>query len=962
MLKLDKGKLVKNYKNILILILIFIVLVILSFLLTKNSNSIPKQEIDLEENGNPNIKNLVINEVMNNNDSVFADEEGNIYDFVEIYNGSSSEINLNGYSLSDDENKDKWFFNNVVIKPKSYLVVYLSGDIKEGLYASFKLNKNGGEKLILKNIHGQVVDMVETVKTNKNTSFARDLNGNWNIVKKATPGFNNTEEGYNEFIKSLDSEDKSIQINEVLPKNGGQFTDDYNDYSGYIELKNTSDTKINLKGYSLSDNINEPFKWSLPDITLNPNEIILIYTSGRDITEGTFHTDFKLNSKTGNVILSKNGKIVQTIEYKNLPNGYALALINEKFEQTGTLSGGFENNSIGNEEFAKKYEQNKQDLIINEVMNNNFEYLPQNGYEFYDWIELKNNSKETINLKDYYITTTLNDIHMYNLPDVELKPNELYVIMASGDTNLTNNSYYHTNFKLGQNESLYIIKDNDIIDSMFIYNIKTGYSFGRGENYGFIYMESPTPNKNNNSGKYDVAYLPEFSINAGIYNENIFLEIKAPGTIYYTLDGSNPTTSSRVYNGPINLSKTTVVKAINSENNKVNSEYVVASYIINENHTLPVVSVSLNPYKFNSLEYNAWDEELEYDAYVELFEDGKGFSVPCGLKLFGGSTRGMDKKSFSLKFRKQYGLSKLNYQVFENRDNSSYNSLVLRSGSQDSEFAMMRDPLMTSLMDGTDVDVQAYKPVVLYINGSYWGVYYLREKVDDDFISAHYNVDPSKTNIVRIDGLVSKGSKQGYDELVKYVNTHDMRILENYNYVKEKINIDSLIAFWVAESYVTNNDIINCRFFSHPDIDNGKWHLIFYDLDYGMYNANHNYYYFMTDINGMSDFKVPTDLMRNLLKNSDFQQRYVEILSDMLHNVWSDEKILNRIDEIYNKIKPEMERNQKRWNQTMQTWEKSVNDLKSYVSIRKKSLLNQTKSYFNLTDEEMEKYFGDIYA
>lgn len=961
MVKLDKKKFQKNYKNIGFLILIFIVLTLLSLFLTQNQE-IPKQEVDLEKDGNPNIKNLVINEVMNNNDSLFADKEGKIYDIVELYNGSNNEINLNGYSLSDDENKDKWFFNNITIKPKSYLIVYLSGDKREGLYANFKLNKNGGEKLILKNIHGKVVDMVETVKTNKNTSLARDLNGNWNIVKKATPGFNNTEEGFKEFIKSLDSEDQSIQITEVLPKNGGQFTDDYDDYSGYIELKNTSDTKINLKGYSLSDNINEPFKWNLPDIELDPNEIILIYTSGRDITEGTLHANFKLNSKTGSAILSKNGKIVKTVEYKNLPNGYALSLVNDKYEQTGTLSGGFENNANGNEEFAKKHEQNKQSLIINEVMNNNFEYLPQNGYEFYDWIELKNNSNETINLKDYYITTTLNDMTMYNLPNIELKPNELYVIMASGDTNLTNNSYYHTNFKIGSSESIYITKDNTIIDSMFVYNIKTGYSFGRGDNYGFIYMESPSPNKNNNSGKYEISYLPEFSINAGIYNEQLSLEIKAPGTIYYTLDGSNPTTSSYIYNGPINLNETTVVKAMNVENNKVSSNYKTSSYIINENHTLPVVSVSLNPYKFNILQSNVWNEELEYDAYVELFEDGKGFSVPCGFKLFGGSTRGMKKKSFSLKFRKEYGLSKLHYQVFENRDNSSYNSLVLRSGSQDSEAAMMRDPLMTSLMDNKNVDVQAYKPVVLYINGSYWGIYYLREKVDDDFIASHYNVDPSKTNIVRIDGLVSKGSKQGYDELIKYVNSHDMRIKENYDYVKEKINIDSLISFWVAESYVTNNDIINCRLFSHPDIDNGRWHLIFYDLDYAMYNANHNYYYFMTNINGMSDFKVPTDLMRNLLKNSEFRQRYVEILSDMLKNVWSDEKILGRIDEIYNKIKPEMERNQNRWGQTMSTWEKSIDELKSFVSRRKKSLLNQTKSYFNLTNEEMEKYFGDIYA
>lgn len=962
MLQIYKNKFDKSIKNILIMIGILLVLVLVTLLLNKNGNKISNLESELDENGESNIKKLVINEIINNNSSVYADPEGNVYDIVELYNGSNKDIKLEKYSLSDDENKAKWFFGNVTIKPKSYMVIFLSGENRNGLYANFKLSKNGGETLVLKNGNGKIIDAVETVKTNKNCSMARDMEGNFKIVKEATPGFANTKEGYNLFINSLNNNENDIVINEVLVRNGGQFTDNYNDFSGYIELKNTTNKKINLKNYSLSNSENEPFKWHLPDINLNPNEIILIYTSGRDIDEDILHASFKLDSKKGNVILSKNDKIVQNVPYDNLPNGYALALVDGKYQKTGVLTGGFENNNDGQLEFAKKYQKNKNELIINEVMSSNYSYLPQNSYNFYDWVELKNNSDKDINLSDYYITTSLNNMEMYQLEDKVLKPGEYYILMASGDENLSNNSYKHANFKISSTESLYLIKDNKVTDSMFICDIKTGYSYGRNTSFGFIYMSEPTPGKNNNSGKYEIAYSPDFSINAGVYNDvnDLTLEIDAPGTIYYTLNGSYPTSSSYIYNEPIKIDKTTVVKAISVEDGKYDSNMITASYIINENHTLPVLSVSLNPNNFYSLETNAWDEDLEYGANAELFElDGTGFDIDCGLKLFGGSTRGMDKKSFSLKFRKKYGSSELHYQVFENRDNSVYNSLVLRSGSQDSIAAMMRDPLMTSLMDGTDVDVQAYKSVILYINGSYWGVYNIREKVDENFIASHYNVDPEKTNIVRIDGELTAGSKQGYLDIINYVNSHNMANDDNYNYIKEKIDIDSLITFWVAEVYTTNNDIINCRFFSHPDIDDGKWKLIFYDLDYGLYNYRVNYYSFMTDPAGMSDYNVPTDIMRNLMKNKEFKKRFVEILSKILKENLSNERILKYVDNIYNLLLPEMPRNQERWGQTMKDWNDAVDELKNFVNMRRSYLLTQTKNYFGLSNDEMKEYFGE---
>lgn len=182
----------------------------------------------------------------------------------------------------------------------------------------------------------------------------------------------------------------------------------------------------------------------------------------------------------------------------------------------------------------------------------------------------------------------------------------------------------------------------------------------------------------------------------------------------------------------------------------------------------------------------------------------------------------------------------------------------------------------------------------------------------------------------------------------------------NYEYVKTKVNINSLIDFWVGEIYTTNNDIINSRVFSHPDIDNGKMHFIFYDLDFSMYFPENNYYTFMTNPEGMSDFKVPTTFMVNMFKSKEFKKDFVERLSWNLKNIWKEERVLERLNEIYNVLKPEMERNQKRWNMTMKDWEDSIEVVRNYIKKREGYLLRQTKNFFHLSQDDMNKYFGEL--
>lgn len=950
----------RKNKNI-IFILFFVIILVLAICLI-NTASYKLLQKDMEKTGKENIKGLVINEIMTSNSGSVSDEFGNTYDWIEIYNGNDYDINLKNYGLSDKESTIKWVFPDVTINSNSYLVIYLSGKNETGLYANFKLSSSGGETLELKDTNGKTIDSVKTQSITKNSVMARNLEGNWVIYEYATPGYSNTIEGHNLYIESIKDFTSPIKINEVLPRNEGNFQIN-NKYYGYVEIINEGEEAINIKDYSISNTLDIPFKYNLPDIILEPNETKVVFM-GDENNDDYLFSNFKLDSNSGVVVLtSSNGKIIDEVEYTDLTNGLALVKNEDDFNITSQISPGFPNTLDGGKEFSNKFLNNKNGIIINEVMNSNSSYLAQNGGKYYDWIELKNNSTININLGEYYLTTNENSKQMYKLPDVTLKSGEFYIIIASGDENLSNSTYKHSNFKLSKIESLYLTKDNNIVDSIFIADVPTGYSMGRNDSSGFYYFSSPTPGVQNKNGVREVSKTPIFDIKSGIYNDvdNLILTINSKGTVYYTLDGSIPTTSSKKYTGPLSLTKTTVVKAISYEEGKIKSEMEVGSYIINENHTLPVMSVSLNPKDFNIVSSNAWNTNLEVEAYAELYEEDNSFLIPCGFKLFGGSTRGLNKKSFALKFRKKYGEEELHYQVFDNRDFSTFNTLVLRSGSQDSERAFFRDILATSLVDGMiNVDVQSYKSVILYINGNYWGIYNIREKVDEEFISNHYNVSSDNTNIINILNGTDVGSGYEYNALVNYISTHDLSVTKNYEYVKSKLDIESFIDFWVAETYVTNNDILNTRFFSNPYVDDGKFNMIFYDLDYGMYNFSHNYFEFTVNPNGMSSFNVSTLFMRKLIQNEEFKKLYLERISYQLKNVWNKERVLAKIDELYNYFLPEMPRNQERWNLTMDTWNERVEYLKTYVTKRQGYMVSQAKSFFKLNDEEYRKYFGDL--
>ncbi len=971
----------KKFKNNIMFFIVCIALIVVLSLLTllgeKSKNYY--EEKDLTDN-EVSINKLVLNELMSSNKGAIAYEDGKLYDYIEIYNGNDHDINLKNYGLSDNNKEVKWVFPDVTIESKAYMVIFLTGKTTN-TSANFKLKSGGGEVVALLKPNGKAVDAIETVALDGNTAMARNEEGSWVIQDKPTPGFANTISGHKEYLESLMSKDeKEIVINEILPENKGNFKNKSGVYSGYIEIKNISNKSINLEGYSLSNSENAPFKWTIPNVVLPSKSVMVIYTSGVSSIEDELSTNFKLKNKNGVVILSNNkGKIIEKVEYENLGNGLAYIREDDKFLTNNSISPGYPNTLDGIKAFQKKYLVKVKDLIINEVMNSNYEYLAQNGGKYYDWIELYNNSDKTINLSDYCLTTNINTACMYNLEKKELKSKEYYIVMASGDKNLSNKKYKHADFKLGSTEGIYLTKDDKIIDTLFIANVPNGYSIGKGSSSGIYYFSKPTPGKENDNGKQAISYLPSASVPSKIINKTKGFKVTLSGkdNIYYTLDGSEPTTSSKVYSSPLTIKKTTVLRIMAKEDGKLKSAINTYSYIVNENHTLPVLSLAIDEDDLSHVNYNtSLTSKVQEPVNVELIEqDGSGFQVNGGLKLFGGSTRFMRKKSYEIKFKKKYGDAHLNYPLFDSVDSSSFESIVLRTGSQDEFTAyydegeegrtLIRDIVATSLVgEYTNVDVQAYKPVVLYINGSYWGLYFIREKVDENFVSNHYNVKTTEddTDILRIDGEVKSGSNKAYNEMMSFIYNNSLSDSNNYKKIKGLIDIENLCDFWFAEIWTNNYDIVNTRYFRNKNIDNGKWKFIFYDLDSGLYHETGYGFNYYTRAQGIGYGNFSTALLRNLMKSSEFKETFLKRMSYNLKNTWSAKNYEKKVDEVVKEIgKDEMKRNLERWdNMSYSTWQMHVNDLKAFARKRNKAVIEDARSYFGLSSAEVKKYFGDV--
>ena len=880
-------------------------------------------------------------------------------DWVELHNTSSQPADLSGFSLSDNPGNDKYIFpQGTVMEPGEYLAVYCSDKAPDGVAAPFSLSRKGEEQIVLKDSQGKIIEITDSLPMESGSAVLME-DGSWQITEEITPGFENSPQGYEAYLEKIGARKGSIVISEVMAGRQMILPDAFDEFSDWVELLNQGSEPVDLTGWFLSDDFVEPQKWKFPKTEIQPGERLLVFCSGRDICgEGELHTNFSLSAGGEELILSAYpGAAVDQVQFGEAPENTSYVFDSGNPALSEYPTPGCENTPEGYEEFCAASVP-EGPLAIWEVMTYNDWYLPQALGECYDWAELKNISDQPVNLSEYCITDELENQTMHRLPDRDLNPGETFVVILSGDESLSGR-YDHAGFSLNAlSDSLLLYHDGDgLLDWVSLQKIPRGRSYGRLEDQGGFFYMDPTPGKPNTAGERLVSTMPVSAYAPGIYsgNEPFEISLKADGKIYYTTDGSEPTEESSLYEGPVRLEETAVLRAAAVENGKLSSDIYTATFIVGEPHELPVVSLVTDPSNLWGSKgiYKNGNMAIKYvkvPANVSYAGQDGSFSRNCEMSLHGATTViAFNKKSFAVRFGDVNG-GPLHYDVFGDGEVMDYRSLILRNSYESTYSTQMHDAFIGQFAAENCKSVlsQKYKYVALYLNGEYWGLYAIREKHSPEHYASHMGVPASAVTVCH---YCTDGSNSLHD-LYKVCGGGYLSTDKGYAYAKSVMDVNSLADWIILEAYMSNADIGGNMRYYYSSTD-GLWRCGLVDADLGMSGS-------------METFTMVTDtwhhgkLMRAFLLNEEFQDLVATRLAELLRGPMSDENMLARMEEMTDTIRPEIELDNERWDYPPYGWSTFVNLMRDFIDGRARQMIDGFCQIACFTQSEREHYFGDL--
>jgi hypothetical protein len=884
-------------------------------------------------------------------------------DWVEIYNGSQEVVNLASYYLSDNpSNPTKWRFPNVELLPEDYIVVGLKNETGD-IMASFGISST--EDAVYLAVDSQLIDYLPVNNLYDNLSVGLDASGRIAYFPDATPGEMNSDNCFYSLEVSDMTDADPVRISEVLLRNTFSIVDEYGDRSPWVELHNYSDKNIDLSYYYLSENPNNLRKWRLPEKQIAPGEFLVIFLSGQD-TE--LHTNFRVAADEPLILFdfSSNHRQLIDILKENRLDNISYGEQDGVWLYFGRPTPNSENTSHGNMSISSVERLDRAGVWINEVSAVSMPRASANRVDGRDWIELYNGGDHDVDLAGWHLGKDLDDPFRCELSGT-IAPKSYKVFYASDPTNSARDTI-GMNISMSGDTLVLSNTSKEIVDVFRTGALKYGLTSGRaqgdysGDRYFFT---SSTPRSPNAQPIKSYSAAPMLSHQGGFYTEGFTLEIEGEN-IYYTTDGSTPTKFSKKYTSPIPINDTTVISAISIEDDKIASDKVVATYLFEEPHTLPVVCISANPSDFAAVyaQSSKFDPIVERAAHIEYYEpNGKlGTSFPAGIRVAGASTREyMKQKSINIFLRGGYGQSSVVYPFFEDYPITEFRSLSLRNGGQDNFDTIstfMTDAYNSMLAKSFNADYAESRYAILYVNGGYRGVYELKENINEDMLASRHGVDVNDINLIRRNTKVLHGSNKQFLWAQAYARDYNLNNTSNYEEFSKRVDVDAFIDHIFLQAYIGNADTFNQKYWATEDYS-VKIRPIIFDLDYGYYSTNIIYHYFsgkgiQTPDGTHTNMWIPTGLKNSEQWRERLYKRWAEHLTTTLSNR------LELFDSMYAQLEPEMQRHCDHWKvYTYSRWKSNVEWLRKRIEERNDVFKRQMQSYFKLSDEKMDELFSN---
>lgn len=800
--------------------------------------------------------------------------------------------------------------------------------------------------------------------------------------------------------------DFPVKFSEVDPVNT-VYDDHEGGDAGWVELYNTADTAVNLKGIVLTDSRSSLDKWSFGDVVIPPKSYMLVFLSGKD------YKNYVAPSDTVDMIgpscwswtdaqRNEDDGIVGTSSLKFLPKKSSIC-----FDEGGSRAFGGtmqfgENKELGWHSisfFVGTASGTKDDYVdlgsVNEILMTGFITkdrklrinLGQSDLDDYKgWEKNITGTGDSSTTYSFRIPTGTKFPDLTHIFGTRFSPkdNEVLPLTFKITSFIARNrgSEPHSNFKAEKKGgSLYLVKDSKtILDSVVYPALPVGKSWSYGtdpfgeEVWGFA---TPTPYGITASKVATVqAESPQTELPpSGFYSEPINIEFPADKNVRCREGGYTPSTKSELVTS-LTISKTTVIRCASYVPNELRSNIETRTYVFEPQPKTPVVFLTGNPKSLFDPDSGMYMEgpyaqeenphfganywaDREIPIFVELFEKGQSkpaFAKNAGFQIFGNYSRANAKKSVTVVFREKYGDKRLHYTLFPDfPELTKFKTFILRNNGGNFGADYIRDRLCSSISEGLGVDYQRGRGVVVYYNGEYFGIHSIRERSTEYYFETHYGMDPDEIDLLKADNSASAGSGVDYQALMNWLESSSLKSQANYDYVAEQIDVDNFLNYMHTELFVNNRDWPSNNLKKWRNTNpTTKWKWFIYDTDFGFGNEysdfKNNIFEFATAEDGPSWPNGPasTLLLRKMLTNESFKLAFINRMATLLSMNFESSRLTNRINALMSEIQSEISRDQERWGLDASYMSSQLSNMKSFASTRQAVIRSELRDYFNL--------------